>query len=73
MFLKIFCTFKYYFLFSLGRELLSCILEMVDVSESVKDNDIGEDDFKKIIDWCNIWIILLKTKGKFAPKVICCQ
>lgn len=37
---------------------------MVDVSESVKDSDIGDDDFKKIIDWCDIWIILLKTKGK---------
>ena len=54
------------FTFSLGQELLSCILDIVEVSEVVKDSDIDEDDYKRIIDWCDIWIILLKTTGKSA-------
>jgi hypothetical protein len=54
------------FTFSLGQELLSCILDIVEVSEVVKDSDIDEDDYKRIIDWCDIWIILLKITGKSA-------
>ena len=50
--------------FSLGQELLSCILDIVDVPEVLKGSESSEDDFIKILDWCDIWIILLKTTGR---------
>jgi hypothetical protein len=52
------------FVYSLGRELLFYIVGIVDVPEIAKDSIINEDDFKKILDWCDIWIILLATTGK---------
>ena len=51
---------------SLGRELLVCILDVLDVPDKLKDSDIGEDDFKRILDWCDIWVVLLKTTGMFV-------
>ena len=55
--------------FSLGRDLLSCILEIVDVPEVSKERMITEDDFAKILDWCDIWIILFQTTGKCLPSL----
>ena len=49
--------------FSLGQEVLSCILEIVDVPAIGKDAVIGENDFERILDWCDVWIILLKMTG----------
>jgi hypothetical protein len=43
---------------------LSCILDIVDLPEVAKDSEVDEDDFRRILDWCDIWIILLKTTGK---------
>jgi hypothetical protein len=36
----------------------------VDVPNVSKDSEIDEKDFRKILDWCDIWNILLKTTGK---------
>ncbi len=60
-----FCTSVY----SLGQELLFCILDIVDVPEITKETVIAEDDFKKILDWCDLWIILFGTTGKSLPKL----
>jgi hypothetical protein len=43
---------------------LSCILDIVDVPEIVTESVNDEDDFRKILDWCDIWILLLTTTGK---------
>lgn len=59
--------FFVFFVFSLGQDLLTCILEIMDMPEVAKESVISvvnEDDFRRILDWCDIWIILLKTTGK---------
>jgi hypothetical protein len=53
-----------FFVYSFGQELLSCILDIVDVPEIAKESVIDEDDFRKILDWCDIWVLLLTTTGK---------
>jgi hypothetical protein len=53
-----------FIVFSFGQDLLSCILDIVDIPKVAKDSEIDEDDFRRILDWCDIWIILLKTTGK---------
>ena len=53
----------YHINFSLGHELLCYVLEMVDVPTLTKKTVIDEAMFRNIIDWCDVWIILFKTKG----------
>ncbi len=48
--------------FSLGHELLSYVLDVVDVPTVTKSN-VDEAMFKNVLDWCDVWTILLKTSG----------
>ena len=42
---------------------MSYVLEMVDVPTLTKNSVIVEDMFRNIINWCDVWTILLKTTG----------
>ena len=48
---------------SLGPELLLCILEIIDEPIVSKNGIFSEKDFKQILDWCDVWIILFKANG----------
>ena len=47
---------------SFDQEIPLCILEII-APEIVKDGQTDEDNFMKILDWFDIWIILLNTNG----------
>ena len=51
-----------------SQELLSCILEVVDVPILSKKSLIVEDHFRLILEWCDFWIILLATTGNNYSK-----
>jgi hypothetical protein len=44
---------------------LSCIFDVVDAPECANEGVIHENEFRKILDWCDIWIFLLTTTGEF--------
>ena len=48
--------------FSLGNVLLSYVLDILDVP-SVRKDSVDEAMFKSVLDWCDVWTILLKTGG----------
>ena len=51
------------FVYSLGQDLLSCIVDII-VPEIATESENDERNFRKILDWCDIWIVLLTTTGK---------
>ncbi|XP_028413785.1 uncharacterized protein LOC114536632 [Dendronephthya gigantea] len=58
---------------SLAEELLSYILDIIEVPE-IKDREINEDDFHKIIDWCDVWEVFITSPGmggKSKKKQVC--
>ena len=42
---------------------MSYVLEMVDVPTITQKTVIDEAMFRNIIDWCDVWTLLLKTNG----------
>jgi hypothetical protein len=63
--LYLICLYLFVYSFALEDELLSCILDVVDVPESAKEGVIHENEFRKCLDWCDIWTFLLTTTGEF--------
>ena len=43
-------------------------MDIIDVPEMVNDRETDEGDFLKILDWLDIWIALLDTKGMLYVK-----
>ena len=43
------------------------ILEIIDVPDVFEDKETDKDGFKKILDWHDVWIILLRTGGMSLP------
>jgi hypothetical protein len=43
------------------------IVDMI-VPEIATESEIDERNFRKILDWCDIWIVLLRTTGKPLPR-----
>ncbi|XP_028396105.1 uncharacterized protein LOC114520095 [Dendronephthya gigantea] len=50
---------------SLSQQLLLCILEIIHQPMVNKNGIFSEKDFKPILDWCDVWIILFKANGVF--------
>ncbi len=59
------CMSLLFAFYSLGEEIVSHVLEIIDVQEVVNDSEIDENDFVKTLEWSDIWIILLNTNGMF--------
>ena len=49
-------------LYSFGQNLLCCVLDVLEIPVH-KENLDREDVFKKMLEWCDIWIILLTAHG----------
>ena len=47
---------------SLGQDLLSCVVDII-VPEIATNSVTDEVDFRKLLEWCDIWIVLLTTTG----------
>ena len=45
-------------IYSFGQNLLCCVLDVLEIPVH-KENLDREDVFKKMLEWCDIWIILL--------------
>ena len=50
-------------MYSVGKQLLSYIVNKV-IPEFGPSSVTDEEEFKKILDWCDVWIVLLATTGK---------
>ena len=47
-------------LYSLGQELLLCVLEIIDEPDISEDMNKDENCFTKVLDWCDVWRIVHK-------------
>ena len=52
------------FIFSLGHELLFYVLDVIDVPTIPKSGMVNESAFKNVLEWSDVWTILLKTTGR---------
>ena len=50
--------------YSLGPDLLSYIADTIDEPSVGKENATEEKEFQKILNWSDVWVILLTTNGK---------
>ena len=48
--------------------MLLCVLELMEIPPD-KKNDSGseeEENFKEMLDWSDVWVILFKARGMFC-------